>query len=89
MTTRECTVRDPLGLHARLATQIAAIASGSQGPVGMAFAGVHADASDPMALMRLDVREGERVTVDADGPDAGEAVAAIAALLSGNAGECD
>lgn len=81
MVTQECTVRDPLGLHARLTTSIVRVASGSRSSVTLAFGGVTADARDALALMRLDVRGGEQILIRADGPDEQAVLGNIAALL--------
>jgi len=49
--------------------------------VSLSVAGRRADAKSVLAVMGLGATSGQLVTVSAEGPDAGEAVAAVAAIL--------
>lgn len=68
-------------LHARPAGQVAQRAATFQASVSLAADGRSADARSVLAVMGLGARAGETVTVWADGPDAAEAAAAVAAVL--------
>ena len=85
-------VRNPLGLHARPAARlvqtagryeaevsIRAVASG-RGPVS---------ARSINAVTTLGVRQGEEIELDASGPQAEEALAALQALVEANFGEAE
>lgn len=61
------TVRDPLGLHARPAGQLVKLARGLSSRVEIGKAGQTADARRLIALMGLNVLQGETVTVSIEG----------------------
>lgn len=70
---------DPEGLHARPAAALVRLAAGFDARVTVNGA----DASSLLRIIALGLRNGERVTVRADGADADAAVAAVSELLSG------
>ncbi len=67
MTQFSYTVRDPLGLHARPAGQLVKLARGLSSRVEIGKADKTADARRLIALMELNVLQGETVTVSAEG----------------------
>ena len=84
----ELDVLSPRGLHARPATEIAALAAAYGATLQLtcidadgAAAGQSVDAKSVLHLMMLAATEGTRLRLDATGSDAGEAVAAITAFF--------
>jgi phosphoenolpyruvate---glycerone phosphotransferase subunit DhaM len=85
MPAIEVEVLRPEGLHARPAVLVVRAASELDARVlvsrvdeaGMA----PADARSIIAILALGIRAGDRVRVEAEGPDADRALAALAALL--------
>jgi phosphocarrier protein FPr/phosphocarrier protein len=69
------------GIHARPAATIAAAAKRFSAQARVSGGGKSAKAISPMALMALGVRRGDEITIDASGPDAEMAVAALADLI--------
>ena len=89
-TAQETVVRNPVGLHARPAAVLAGLAAGFDASITVAdvtrdSGPVQADSS--ILLMSLGAKQGDTVRVDAIGPDADEAVAAIVALFEDGFGE--
>lgn len=77
------TVRNPLGLHARPA----ALVSRKVAELGVRVRVDGVDAASVLQLMALGATEGRTLTVEADGPDADEAVRAVVGLIDGGFGE--
>lgn len=71
------------GLHARPAARIADIAKRSSGEIRISAGDKSANARSPTAIMALDVKKGDRVTLDAAGDDGERSLKAIADLLRG------
>jgi phosphoenolpyruvate-protein phosphotransferase len=65
------------GIHARPAASLAAVAKKLAGDVNIAFGQRKANAKSPVALMSLGVRKGDEIVIQASGPDAEAAVAAL------------
>lgn len=87
MITREFTIRNKLGLHARPSAQLTKTASQFRSEVWIAKAGRRVNAKSIMGVMMLAAGQGSTVTVDADGPDEAAAVDAIGQLITSNFGE--
>jgi phosphoenolpyruvate-protein phosphotransferase len=83
---RTITIGRPDGLHARPASELCALVQQHASTVTVRHGGREADASSVLSLLTLAVDTGETITVTADGPDAGEVVAAITHLLARDAG---
>lgn len=81
--SRRLVLSNPLGLHARPAAMVARTASDFDASV--TINGV--DAASVLALMALGLTGGAEVEVSATGPQAGEAVAAVAAEIDSGFGE--
>jgi phosphotransferase system HPr (HPr) family protein len=77
----EVVVLDPAGLHARPAAAFAAAAGEFAADVTVSKNGATADGKSVLLLLMLDVRQGDQITITADGPDASAAVAALATLV--------
>lgn len=76
------TVIDPSGLHARPAARFVQAASRFSSRVAIRHEGREADAKSLIALLGLTIRPSSEITLTADGPDADEALAALAAELT-------
>ena len=71
----------PAGLHARPAADFAAAAARFASDIRLGRGDREADAKSVLLLLTLDVRQGDRVVVSAEGPDAEEAVEALCRLV--------
>ncbi|MPZ28002.1 MAG: HPr family phosphocarrier protein [Micromonosporaceae bacterium] len=85
MPERRVTVAAPEGLHARPAAQfVKAVAdSGAAVTIGRPAGGDPVDARSILAVLTLDVRQGEEVVLRADGTGAVAALERLAGLLAG------
>ncbi len=70
-------------LHARPAGALAVAAARFSAVVSLTVGASRADAKSVLGVMGLGATTGQHVTVSAEGPDAQQAVAAIAAILAG------
>lgn len=77
------TVRNELGLHARPAALLARLAAGFDAQVRIG--GVNA--ASVLEIMKLGAIGGDRLAVEAGGPQAAEAVAAVVEAIEGGFGE--
>ena len=75
-------VIDPSGLHARPAARFVQAASRFSSRIVIRENGREADAKSLIALLGLTIRPSSEITLAADGPDADEALAALAAELA-------
>ena len=69
-------------LHARPAGQLAVAAAKFGSDVSLTVGGRTANAKSVLAVMGLGATSGQQVTATATGPDAGQAVAAVIAILA-------
>ena len=81
-TTLECLLGFEHGLHARPAARVADAAKRFSGEINIIADGKSASARSAVALMALDVRKGDRVSVTAFGADRDAAARAVCAVLS-------
>lgn len=81
MVTAECHIPTAAGIHARVAVELVRVARTYESEAFITFAEDKAPATDIMALMRLDVRQGETVRIEAEGPDACSIVEALLNVL--------
>lgn len=78
-------VNDPLGIHARPAGLLAKVCKGfADTTVVVCKGGVEAKATQLMKLMSLAVKQGDTVTVKAEGPNEEEAIAAVEKFFQEN-----
>jgi phosphocarrier protein len=75
-------VVDPSGLHARPAAKFVQAASRFSSRIVIRENGREADAKSLIALLGLTIRPQSEITLAAEGPDADEALAALAAELA-------
>ncbi len=79
---RRLTVVDPAGLHARPAAKFVQAASRFQSRIAIRHDGREADAKSLIALLGLTIRPSTEIVLAAEGPDAEDAIAALAAELA-------
>jgi phosphocarrier protein len=87
--SREVVVGIPQGLHARPADLLAKEARRWQSRIEVVGAAQRADGKSILDLLTLAAEAGTRLVVEATGPDADEAVAAISHLFDRNFNEHD
>jgi phosphocarrier protein HPr len=84
---REATIVNREGLHARPAARIVRLASSFSSEVELAKDGVGVNGKSIMGVMMLAAECGSSITIRANGPDAAEAVEALAQLVASGFGE--
>lgn len=89
MISREFRISNKLGLHARPSAQLTQVAGKFASEIYIAKNGRRVNAKSIMGVMMLAAGPGSTVTVDAEGPDEGQAIEAIEALISSRFGEHD
>ena len=77
------------GLHARASAKFVTLASGFDAVVTVAKDGACVTGTSIMGLMMLAAAPGDTVELSAEGIQAGEALAALVALIEGKFGESD
>ena len=82
MAEIQLVVVDPSGLHARPAARFVQAASRFSSRIVIREDGREADAKSLIALLGLTIRPSSEITLAADGPDADEALAALATELA-------
>ena len=87
MISREFTISNRLGLHARPSAQLTQTASRFAAEVWIAKGERRVNAKSIMGVMMLAAGKGTVVKVDAEGPDAEDAVASIGRLIESGFGE--
>jgi phosphocarrier protein len=87
VTEREAKVVNSLGLHARPAAQLVRVASGFASDVELVRDGTPVNCKSIMGVMMLAAECGSTIQFRADGPDAEQAVEALAALVAAGFGE--
>jgi phosphocarrier protein NPr len=80
--SRQVTICNKLGLHARAATKLAQLSQKFAAKITLELAGKEADASSIMALMLLAGGQGKIVNITAQGKDAQLALTEICQLIS-------
>jgi len=85
--SRELTIVNKLGLHARAAAKLVAVASQFAADIRLRRGDREVNGKSIMGLLMLAAAQGTTLTVTADGPDAQAALARIEALFSERFGE--
>ncbi len=85
--TRDLEIVNKRGLHARASARFVQLAAGFRSDITVEKDGVSVGGSSIIGLMMLAASPGCSIRVTAKGPDAEEAVAAIAALVADRFGE--
>lgn len=84
---KELWVENKLGLHARPAARLMAMAQQFDATITLEKDGFTAEATDLLALLALDCPQGTRLVLRATGPQAREAASVIVALFARKFGE--
>ena len=86
MQTRQVSITNGHGLHARLAAQVVHLASRFKCRISLGFRDRTANARSVVAVMLLAAGVGATILIEASGPDEAEALDAISSLIEGRAG---
>jgi len=81
MTTRDITIKNKLGLHARAAAKLVHTAARFQSDIKIRKGSEEVDAKSILGILLLAAAKGSVVTVVAEGSDEVEAVAAVENLI--------
>ena len=81
MVTRQVTVVNALGLHARAAARFVKVASRFRSQIRVTRGQHTMDGKSILGLLLLAASRGSALTIAADGPDEAEAVEALGALV--------
>ena len=87
MVRAEVLVVNRLGLHARPSAKLTATAGRFRAEVWLSRNTRRVNAKSIMGVMMLAAARGSTLVVEADGPDADEAVAAVVELIASGFGE--
>lgn len=87
MLTREITITNKLGLHARAAAKLVSVASGFSASVFLEKQGQRINGKSIMGVMMLAASQGTELTLTVDGDGESEAMAALVALIDNKFGE--
>ncbi len=87
MIEREATIVNQDGLHARPAARIVRLANSFSAEIELAKDGVGVNGKSIIGVMMLAAECGSSITIRADGPDAEQAVTALADLVATGFGE--
>jgi phosphocarrier protein len=79
--SREITIQNKQGLHARPAEQFVRLASQFESKIQLVRDGRRVEARNMIDLLTLGATQGTQLTLEADGPDAQAAVDALANLV--------
>ena len=89
MTRKEVTIINRLGLHARAAAKLVQCASGFDAQVEVERNGQRVNAKSIMGVMMLAASQGTRISIEATGNDAHDAIAALESLIANRFGESE
>jgi phosphocarrier protein HPr len=87
VTSRECVIRNRLGLHARAAAKFVHLATRYAAQIRVAREGRTMDGKSIMGILLLAAGAGASIVITADGTDETEAVEALCRLVDGGFGE--
>ena len=87
MQQREVEIINKLGLHARASAKLTQLAAKYQSDVQMSRNNRKVNAKSIMGVMMLAAGKGSKVIIEIDGPDEGDAMNAIVALIGDYFGE--
>ncbi|MCL2345207.1 MAG: HPr family phosphocarrier protein [Desulfobulbus sp.] len=87
MLSRDTEIINKLGLHARASAKLTQLASQYQCEVWMSKGSRRINAKSIMGVMMLAAGKGSTVSIETDGPDEAEAMAALLALIADYFGE--
>lgn len=77
------------GMHARAAARFASLAATFTSDISVRRGELTANGKSIMGLMMLAAPQGTEIAIQAEGPDAEQAIEALVALVSGRFGEAE
>ena len=87
MTSRQVTIKNRLGLHARAAAKFVHLATGFRAQIQVSHEGRVMDGKSIMGILLLAAACGTTITIAGDGPDEQEALGALCQLVDTGFGE--
>ena len=87
MTTRECVIRNRLGLHARAAAKFVHLATTFSSHIRVSRDGKIMDGKSIMGILLLAAGAGASIVITAEGADETGAIEALCRLVEGRFGE--
>jgi phosphocarrier protein HPr len=87
MTTRECVIRNRLGLHARAAAKFVHLATRFSSQIRVSREGKTMDGKSIMGILLLAAGAGTSIVLTAEGADEAAAVDALCQLIESGFGE--
>ncbi|MCP4582678.1 MAG: HPr family phosphocarrier protein [candidate division Zixibacteria bacterium] len=87
MVSREVTIVNKLGLHARPAAQLVKTAGGFSSEIYFKKGNLEVNGKSIMGVMMLAAEMGAQITITADGDDEQEALEALVLVFAGKFGE--
>ncbi|HZQ73137.1 MAG TPA: HPr family phosphocarrier protein [Burkholderiales bacterium] len=87
MPSASAEIVNKLGLHARASAKLTQLASGFASEIWLSRSGRRVNAKSIMGVMMLAAGQGTSVLVEAEGPDADAAIAALLQLIRDKFGE--
>ena len=87
MIRKQVTIVNKLGLHARAAAKLVTCASRYQSQILLERNGQRVNGKSIMGVMMLAASQGTKLTLELDGADAEQALAALEALIAERFGE--
>ncbi|HTG97691.1 MAG TPA: HPr family phosphocarrier protein [Burkholderiales bacterium] len=87
MPSADVTIVNKLGLHARAAAKLTHLAGNYQCDIWLSRSGRRVNAKSIMGVMMLAAGQGTSVQIEAEGADAGQAIAALSKLIADKFGE--
>jgi phosphocarrier protein HPr len=87
MPSASAEIVNKLGLHARAAAKLTHLAGGFQSEIWISRSGRRVNAKSIMGVMMLAAGQRSTVLIEADGPDAEQAIAALIKLIADKFGE--
>lgn len=87
MQQREIEIVNKLGLHARASAKLTQMAAQFAAEVWISREGRKVNAKSIMGVMMLAAAKGSMVVIETEGPDEGEAMAALVGLINEKFGE--
>lgn len=82
MTSFTAKIIDPIGLHARPASELTKIASSFASNIKIIAKGKEGNAKSIMNIMALGIKKDDEITIEADGADADQAIDKLKSELS-------
>jgi phosphocarrier protein HPr len=89
MASVSCDIVNKLGLHARAAAKLTHVASGYQSEIWVSRSGRRVNAKSIVGGVVLAAGRGSQVLLEAEGPDAEAALAALSKLIADRFGEAE